>query len=102
MEHFSGSDCLIEILASWYIRIMTMTAGKKKYPDPLDSTVALLLKWGVNSGRDLDKWFEGMKFVEEWFVVQKKFDAFPLSYRLCCLLIPSMARVNKVVHLHFM
>jgi O-methyltransferase involved in polyketide biosynthesis len=100
-DNFPGAECLIEILAAWFIKMTSKSAGKKIYNDPLENKVAGLVKWGANSGQELDGWFDGMKYVEQWFVTQQRLDAFPLCFRICCLLVPAMARVNKVVRLRF-
>jgi O-methyltransferase involved in polyketide biosynthesis len=100
-DNFPGAECLIEILAPWFVKMTSKSADKITHDDPLENKAASLLKWGVNSGVELDGWFDGMRFVEEWFVSQQRLDAFPLWFRICCLLVPALSRVNKVVHLHF-
>jgi len=100
-DHFPGAECLMEILASWYIKMITMSAGKKTYKDPLDNKVALLLKWGVNCGSELNGWMKGMRFAGQWFVTQKRMEAFPLLFRCFCAVIPALSRVNKIVRLVF-
>jgi O-methyltransferase involved in polyketide biosynthesis len=100
-DNFPGAECLIEILAAWFVKMTAKSAGKKTYDDPLENKVAGLVKWGANSGKELDDWFDGMKFVEEFFVTKQRLDAFPRWFRISCLLVPAMARVNKVVHLRF-
>ena len=100
-DNFPGAECMIEILASWFVKMTSKSAGKKKYDDPLDNKLAGLVKWGTDSGRDLDGWFPSMKFIDEWFVTQPRLEVFPFWYRACCRVMPKMARVNKVVHLRF-
>jgi O-methyltransferase involved in polyketide biosynthesis len=100
-DNFSGAECLIEILAAWFVIMASKTTGKKTYDDPLENKAAGLMKWGANSGRKLDDWFDGMKFVEQWFVTQMRLDAFPLLFRIFCRLVPALSRVNKIVHLRF-
>jgi O-methyltransferase involved in polyketide biosynthesis len=100
-DHFPGSHCLIEIMAAWYVNRVIKVSLKKKYDDPLDNRAAALLKWGVNSGRELEAWSGKIKFVEEWFVVQKNRSAFPWHLRLMFFLAPILTKANKVVHLRF-
>ena len=100
-DNFPGAECLIEILAAWFVKMASKTTGKNTYDDPLENKAAGLMKWGANSGRELDGWFDGMKFVEEWFVTQQRLDAFPLWFRIFCLPVPALSRVNKIVHLRF-
>ena len=58
-------------------------------------------KWGVKSGRELETWFEGLEFIDEWFVVKQALYRFPLVIRILFTLVPVMARMNKIVHLRF-
>ena len=100
-DNFPGAECMIEILAAWFVKMTSKSAGKNAYDDPLENKVAGLVKWGANSGQELDDWFDGMKFVEQWFVTQQRLDAFPLLFRVFCRLVPALSRVNKVVRLRF-
>jgi len=100
-KHFPGADCLIEIMAAWYVGMFLKMAKKKKYEDSLDNKAAALLKWGLNSGRELESWSDNIRFIEEWFVVRRKLAAFPWQLRLMFCLLPVLSKSNKVVHLHF-
>ena len=100
-DHFPGAHCLIEIMAAWYVNKVMKVSAKKKYDDPLDNRAAALLKWGANSGRELEAWSDKIKFVEEWFVVRRQLSAFPWYLQLLFFLVPILTKANKVVHLHF-
>lgn len=100
-EHFPGADCLIEIMAAWYVGMFLKMAKKKKYEDSLDNKAAALLKWGANSGRELESWSDKIHFIEEWFVARRKPSAFPWQIRLMFGLLPVLSKSNKVVHLQF-
>ena len=39
---FPGSECLIEIMAAWYVNMMLKMATKKKYADALDNKAGAL------------------------------------------------------------
>jgi O-methyltransferase involved in polyketide biosynthesis len=96
-DHYSEAECLMEILHPWCIKM----SANRKYQDPVSTKAATLLKWGVKSGRELESWFDGMEFIEEWFVVKRALYRFPLIIRIMFALIPVMARMNKIVHLRF-
>jgi O-methyltransferase involved in polyketide biosynthesis len=96
-DHFSEAECLMEILHPWFIKM----SANRNYQDPVSTKAATLLKWGVKSGRELETWFDGLEFIEEWFVVKRALYRFPLSIRIMFTLIPVMARMNKIVHLRF-
>lgn len=100
-DNFPGAHCLIEIMAAWYVHRVIKASKKKEYDDPLDNRAAVLLKWGVNSGRELEAWSDKIRFVEEWFVVRKKPSAFPWHLRLMFFLVPILTKANKVVYLRF-
>ena len=100
-QHFPGADCLIEIMAAWYVGMFLKMAKKKKYEDSLDNKAAALLKWGANSGRELESWSDKIHFIEEWFVARRKPSAFPWQIRLMFGLLPVLSKSNKVVHLQF-
>ncbi len=100
-ESFPNSECLVEIMAAWYVKMMMKIMKKKKYDDTLDNKAGALLKWGVNRGRELESWSDRIRFVEEWFVIRKKLSAFPFHLRMMFLLIPFLTKANKIVHLKF-
>jgi O-methyltransferase involved in polyketide biosynthesis len=100
-EHFPGSHCLIEIMAAWYVNMVLKMMNKKDYDDPLDNRAASLMKWGLNSGRELEAWSEKIKFIEEWFVARKRLSAFPWHLQLMFCLAPILTKSNKVMHLRF-
>lgn len=98
-DNFPGADCLIEIMAAWYVNIFMKMAKKKKYDDALDNKAGALLRWGINTGRALEKWPVGLRFVEEWFVARRNLSAFPFQIRLMFYLLPIMSKSNKIVYL---
>ena len=98
-DNFPGAECLIEIMAAWYVNMMLKMATKKKYDDALDNKAGALIKWGINSGRGLEAWPGKIKFIEEFFVIGRKMSAFPWRFRLMFMLIPILTKANKIVHL---
>ena len=100
-DNFPGAECLIEIMAAWFVKMTAKSAGKKTYDDPLETKAAGLVKWGANSGRELEAWSDKIRFVEEWFVARSNLSAFPWQIRLMFYLVPVLAKSNKVVHLRF-
>lgn len=96
-DNFPGSECLIEIMAAWYVNMMLKMATKKKYDDALDNKAGALIKWGINSGRELEAWPGTIRFIEEFFVIKRKMSAFPWRFRLMFMLIPVLTKANKIV-----
>lgn len=98
-DNFPGAECLIEIMAAWYVNTVLKMATKKKYDDALDNKAGALVQWGLNSGRELEAWSGSIKFIEESFVIRRKLSAFPWRLRLMFFLIPILAKANKIVRL---
>jgi len=96
-DHFSDAECLMEIFHPWFIKM----SANRKYDDPISTRAATLLKWGVKSGRELETWYDGLEFIEEWFVVKRALYRFPLVIRILFTVVPVMAKMNKIVHLRF-
>ncbi len=100
-DNFPGAECLIEIMAAWFVKMTAKSAGKKTYDDPIETRAAGLVKWGVNSGRELEAWSDNIRFIEEWFVARWKLSAFPWHVRVMFSLLPVLSKSNKVVHVRF-
>ena len=95
-DSFPGSQFLFEAFSH-----RAMKSNKNRAKSELDRNAADLLKWGIKSGKEIENWFEGIRFVNEWFVIDKGRRHFPLYYRISFFLIPMLAKFNKVVHLSF-
>jgi len=95
-DSFPGSQFLFEAFSPRLVK-----SNKNKAKSQLDRKAAELLKWGIESGKEMENWFEGIRFVNEWFVIDKGRHHFPLYYRISFFLVPMLARFNKVVHLSF-
>ncbi|MCP4715842.1 MAG: class I SAM-dependent methyltransferase, partial [Deltaproteobacteria bacterium] len=77
-DTFPGAQLLMECFHPFFIKMCTLPLSK----DKLDKSAASQLKWGVKSGKYLERWFEGIRFVEEWYVVDRGRHYFPLGNRL--------------------
>ena len=86
-------------MAAWYVNMILKMATKKKYDDALDNKAGALMKWGINSGRELEAWPGTIRFIEEFFVIRRKMSAFPWRFRLMFMLIPVLTKANKIVRL---
>jgi len=95
-DNFPGAQFLFEAFSPRLVK-----SNKNKAKSQLDRKAAELLKWGIESGKEMENWFEGVRFVNEWFVIEKGRRYFPLYYRLSFFLVPMLARFNKVVHISF-
>ena len=95
-DNFPGAQFLLEVFSPRLVK-----SNKNKAKSQLDREAADFLKWGIESGKEMENWFDGIRFDNEWFVIDKGRRHFPLYYRLSFFLVPMLARFNKVVHLRF-
>jgi O-methyltransferase involved in polyketide biosynthesis len=95
-DSFPSSQFLFEAFSPRLVK-----SNKNNARSQLDRKAAELLKWGIESGKEMENWFEGVRFVNEWFVIDKGRRHFPLYYRISLFLVPMLARFNKVVQLSF-
>ncbi|MCP4199807.1 MAG: class I SAM-dependent methyltransferase [Proteobacteria bacterium] len=97
VDNFPGAELAMEAFHPFYIK-MTPKMGSK---DPLDKKVTGLLKWGIKSGAEIEDWFDGVRFVEEQYVINKRREAFPLVNRIFFTLLPFLTKATKVIRLNF-
>jgi O-methyltransferase involved in polyketide biosynthesis len=100
-RHFPGSECLIELMAGWNVKMSIKTAQKKKYADLLENKTAALVKWGINNSKDMEKWATGICFVKEWFVIRRNLSVFPWKFRIMFFLLPILSKATKIAHFRF-
>lgn len=98
-KNFPGAECLVEIMAAWYVNMVLKMAMKKNYNDALDNKAGALVRWGINSGRELECWPGSIRFIEEIFVIRRQVSAFPWRFRLMFMLVPVLTKANKIVRL---
>jgi len=93
--HFPGAEYVFETLHPFFLKLYK----KKESDEHLSSKVSFLIRWGVKSGRELERWFDGVHFVEEWAVVNTGKNRFPLAFRLLFCIFPVLTRFTKLIHL---
>jgi O-methyltransferase involved in polyketide biosynthesis len=88
-NNFLNSELLFEAISPWMVWISHGAPDVKG-----NNTV---FKWGIKTGRSLEKWDNGIKFLEEWYYV----DRYPHRWKYIGLLrfIPLLGKVVKSVHL---
>jgi hypothetical protein len=74
---------------------------KKQSDEQLTKRVKALVKWGVKSGRELESWFEGVKLVEEWSVINRGRDRLPYFFRVLFSVFPVLTGISKIIHVRF-
>ncbi len=96
-NNFPGAGLAMETFHPLYIKMATKMRSK----DPLDKKATGLLKWGVKSGKEMETWFDGVRFLEEQYVINKRRNIFPLGNRVLFALIPLLPKMTKVIRLNF-
>jgi len=94
-NNFPGAGILMEVFHPFIISLKSKWVTR----NPMDTKFAAFLKWGVTSGREMDGWGDGTRFVNEWYVIEKGRDKFPWLYRVLFALLPSLTKYNKVIYL---
>jgi O-methyltransferase involved in polyketide biosynthesis len=97
MKNFPEAEFFMEAFHPLFIKICSFTVSK----DPLDKKASSLLKWGIKSGKKIEDWFEGVRFIEEEYVINKGRERFSLSNRILFALIPLLPKMTKIIHLQF-
>jgi len=96
-QNFTEAEFYMEAFDPFFITMCSYFKSK----DPLDKKAANLLQWGIKSGKEMEAWQPGVRYVGEQAVVDKGRQYFPLVNRIMFALIPVMRRMTKIVHLSF-
>ena len=96
-ENFKDAEFYMEAFNPFFITMCSYFRTK----DPLDKKAVNLLKWGIKSGKEMDLWQPGIRYIGEQSVVEKGRQHFPLVNRIMFTLLPVMRRMTKIIHLRF-
>jgi O-methyltransferase involved in polyketide biosynthesis len=96
-NNFPGAELAMEAFHPFYVKMIARTTTK----DPFDKKISGLLKWGIKNGAEIEDWFDGVRFIEEQFVINKRREVFPLANRIFFALLPMMPKMTKVIRLNF-
>ena len=90
-DNFPNSELVFEVHS------LLITTGWHR--NPHIRKAYSLIKWGINSGKSLERWGDGIKFLEEWHYV----DRHPKRWRWMRFFryVRSLRRAMKIVHLEF-
>jgi len=96
-KNFRNAEFYMEAFNPFFITMCSYIKTK----DPLDKKASGLLKWGIKSGKEMETWEQGIRYIGEEAVVDKGRDRFSLFNRIMFLLIPVMRKMTKIIHLKF-
>ncbi|PIF06305.1 MAG: hypothetical protein CSA36_02115 [Draconibacterium sp.] len=60
----------------------------------------VVFKWGIHSGKEIEKWGIGVKFISEYFYFDRHRDRLPFTYKIMAL-FPFFRKGMKIIHLKF-
>lgn len=92
-QNYPESEYVFDTLHPFFLKLYK----RKKSDEHLSNKLAALLKLGVKSGRELESWFDGVHFVEEWSEVNAGKDRFPLFLRLLFFIFTILTRSKKII-----
>lgn len=58
-----------------------------------------MFKWGIHTGKSMEKWDKGIKFITEWPYVDRH--RIRWKWMMLFRLVPPLHKIMKIVHLHF-
>jgi len=96
-KNFKDVEFYLEAFDPFFITLISYMKAK----DPLDKKASGLFIWGIKSGKEMETWEQGIRYIGEEAVVDKGRDRFSLFNRIMFSLIPVMRRMTKIVHLKF-
>lgn len=89
--NFPNSELLFEAISPWVAWISHGTPDVKG--------VYAIFKWGIRTGKSLEKWDNGIQFLKEWYHVYR----YPNRWKYIGLFrfIPLVGKMVKIVHVRF-
>ena len=87
-----GSEMLFEAMSPFIAKRTKQHADVKKYHAQF--------KWGIKTGAELEKWEQGIDFIEERYYFDRHMDRFPFIFRLLAC-VPAFRKGMKIVHIRF-
>jgi O-methyltransferase involved in polyketide biosynthesis len=90
-ENFPGSELLFEVYSP------LMSRAWHRHPH-LRKALSMF-KWGIDTGKRLEKWAKGIDFLHEWHYIDRHLKRWKWIRLL--RLIPTLRKAMKIVHLRF-
>jgi O-methyltransferase involved in polyketide biosynthesis len=87
---FPGAEMLLEAMSPFIAKRTNRHPDVKKYN--------AAFKWGIKTGRELEKWNLGIRFIDEYYYFDRHLNQQPLVFRLL-VNIPAMRKMMKIVHI---
>jgi O-methyltransferase involved in polyketide biosynthesis len=91
-KKFPNAEMLLEAMSPF------LAKRPNKHPDLKQYNATF--KWGIKTGKELEQWEIGIKFIDEFYYFDRHRDKTPLIYKLL-LIIPAFRKMMKIVHIKF-
>jgi O-methyltransferase involved in polyketide biosynthesis len=91
-KRFPGAEMLLEAMSPFIAKRTNKHPDVKKY----NAT----FKWGIKTGREMDAWNLGIRFVGEEYYFDRHLDQQPFALRILAN-IPAMRKMMKIIHIRF-
>lgn len=91
-ENFPHAEMLLEAMSPFVVKRTAKHPDIKKF----DAT----FKWGVKTGKEIESWDIGVKFIDEYFYFDRHKNKHTLVYRLLAVL-PGFRKMMKIIHIRF-
>ena len=88
-KNMPNSDILFEAMSPF------IAGRSSKHPDVKNYDATF--KWGISSGRELETWGLGLRFVDEWYYFDRHRNRHPPAFR-CLSLLPFFRKAMKIIH----
>lgn len=89
-KQFSNPQLLIEGMSPFIANNSNKHEDVKKY--------SASFKWGIKTGREIDTWNTGLKFVNEWYYFDRHKNRVPTVFRILSV-FPVFRKCMKIIHL---
>ncbi len=91
-DNFSDAEIIFEAMSPFVVKNSNKHSDLKKYD--------AVFKWGIKSGKEIEHWNIGAKFINEHFY-NRHLDKMPFAMRVMYRLFPFFRKSMKIVHLKF-
>ncbi len=90
-KEFENAEIILEAMAPWM-------AKSERHPDVKHYNA--VFKWGIKTGKEMEKWGVGVKFINQYFYFDRHRDKLPFVFKILAL-FPFFRKGMKIIHLRF-
>ena len=95
-DHFPGAELVIHVFSTLMVRMNKLMISRRR---GLTQKAGSMIKWGIDSGLEIENWFPGIVLEKEINVVDRDRRRFPIAFRALWHLFPALTNMSKIIHL---